>query len=158
MAAAPTLDLTSAEAWPTPTTCSSAPTRCTPLPSSASPSSNEETKVRSHFAIELCLNLPLSLLVIMPESALHELSRIHTSYPMTFMISNPAMGKKTYCGSLEFTAQENMCHIPIWMMEHLCLDEGADVIIRNVNLKKGTYIKFQPHKTEFVDIPNFKEM
>lgn len=51
-----------------------------------------------------------------------------------------------------------MCHIPIWMMEHLCLDEGADVIIRNVNLKKGTYIKFQPHKTEFVDIPNFKEI
>lgn len=42
--------------------------------------------------------------IILPESALGELSRIHTSYPMTFMISNPAIGKKTYCGALEFIA------------------------------------------------------
>jgi ubiquitin fusion degradation protein 1 len=43
-------------------------------------------------------------------------------------------------------------------MNLLCLEEGSEVIIRNVNLKKGTYIKFQPHKTEFIDIPGFKEM
>jgi ubiquitin fusion degradation protein 1 len=78
----------------------------------------------------------------MPESALHELSRIHTSYPMTFMISNPEMGIKTYCGNLEFVAQEGSCNIPIWMMNLLCLEEGSEVIIRNVNLKKGTHIKF----------------
>lgn len=94
----------------------------------------------------------------MPESALHELSRIHTSYPMTFMISNPELGLKTYCGNLEFIAQENTCNIPIWMMNLLCLEEGSEVIIRNVNLKKGNYIKFQPHETAFIDIPGFKEM
>lgn len=94
----------------------------------------------------------------MPESALHELSRIHTSYPMTFMISNPEMGLKTYCGNLEFVASENTCNIPIWMMNLLCLEEGSEVIIRNVNLKKGTFIKFQPHETKFIDIPSFKEM
>lgn len=78
----------------------------------------------------------------MPESALTQLSRIRTSYPMTFMITNPSIGLKTYCGALEFIAQEGTINIPIWMMNLLGLEEGAEVIIRNVNLQKGKFIKF----------------
>jgi len=44
------------------------------------------------------------------------------------------------------------------MMNLLGLEEGAEVIIRNVNLQKGKFIKFQPHETAFIDIPGFKYM
>lgn len=75
---------------------------------------------------------------------------------MTFMITNPELSLKSYVGALEFTAHEGSCNIPLWLMDLLCLGEGSEVIVRNVNLKKGSYIKFQPHETAFVDIPNFK--
>ena len=72
--------------------------------------------------------------IILPSSALNELARLRISYPMTFMISNPQMAKKSYCGVLEFSAEEGMCHLPVWMMHNLFLEEGAEVILRNVNL------------------------
>lgn len=79
--------------------------------------------------------------IILPASALNELARLRISYPMTFMISNPHISKKSYVGVLEFSAEEGMCHLPIWLMNNLFLEEGAEVILRNVNLKKGTYMK-----------------
>jgi ubiquitin fusion degradation protein 1 len=57
---------------------------------------------------------------------------------------------------LEFSAEEGMCHLPVWLMHNLFLEEGSEVILRNVNLKKGTYIKFQPHETKFIDLPDPK--
>ena len=75
-----------------------------------------------------------SILVILPTSALHELARLRIQYPMTFMISNSQMGIKTFCGVLEFSAEEGMCHIPIWMMNNLCIEEGSEIILRNMNL------------------------
>ena len=57
----------------------------------------------------------------MPASALHELARLSISYPMIFMISNPQMGKKSYCGVLEFSAEEGLCYIPIWVIDILSL-------------------------------------
>ena len=53
---------------------------------------------------------------------------------MTFMISNSMMGMKSFCGVLEFSAEEGMVHIPVWMMNNLCLEEGAEIILRNMNL------------------------
>ena len=77
-------------------------------------------------------------------------------YPMTFMISNAQMGLKTYCGVLEFSAEEGMCHIPIWMMNNLCVQEGSEIILRNMNLKKGSYVKIRPHETAFIELSNPK--
>ena len=78
------------------------------------------------------------------------------TYPMTFMISNPQMGLKTHCGVLEFSAEEGMCHIPIWMMHNLCLNEGSEIILRNVTIQKGTFISIKPHETAFIDLSNPK--
>ena len=100
----------------------------------------------------------LFMSVILPTSALHELARLRIQYPMTFMISNSQMGLKTYCGVLEFSAEEGMCHIPIWMMNNLCIEEGSEIILRNMNLQKGTYIKIQPHETAFIDLADPKAM
>lgn len=60
---------------------------------------------------------------------------------MTFMISNPQMAKKSYVGVLEFSAEEGMCHLPVWLMDHLFLEEGAEIILRNVTLEKGKFMK-----------------
>ena len=49
---------------------------------------------------------------------------------------------------LEFSAEEGNVHIPLWMMNNLFLEEGTEVIIRNMNLKKGTFVKLQPHETK----------
>jgi ubiquitin fusion degradation protein 1 len=44
------------------------------------------------------------------------------------------MGKKSYCGVLEFSAEEGVCHLPVWMMDNLYLQEGSEIILRNVTL------------------------
>jgi hypothetical protein len=110
--------------------CFCAPTGHTHRPSSGSKRSTGETKVSF-------LNLTL---VIMPSSALHELARLQISYPMIFMVSNPQMAKKTHCGVLEFSADEGVVYLPIWMMNQLFLEDGSEVIMRNVTLQKGKYI------------------
>ena len=51
-----------------------------------------------------------------------------------------------------------MCHLPVWLMDQLFLEEGAEVIFRNVTLLKGTYMKIQPHKTAFIDLPDPKSV
>ena len=88
--------------------------------------------------------------IIMPTSALDELTRMRIQYPMTFMVSNAQMGLKTYCGVLEFSADEGVCHLPVWMMNNLCVEEGSDIILRNMNLKKGSFVTFRPHEIAFV--------
>jgi len=77
---------------------------------------------------------------------------------MTFMISNPSFGKKSYCGVLEFSAMEGTCNIPIWMMNNLCLNDGSEIILRSMNLRKGSYVKICPHETAFINLANPKAM
>ena len=66
------------------------------------------------------------------------------------------MSTKSYCGVLEFSADEGTCHIPVWMMDQLYLEEGAEIMLRNIMLNKGSYIKFQPHETAFIDLSDPK--
>ena len=75
---------------------------------------------------------------------------------MLFMISNPQVGKKTYCGVLEFSADEGVCYLPYWMMNNLFLEEGSEVILRNLNLKKGKFVVLQLHETAFINLANPK--
>ena len=75
---------------------------------------------------------------------------------MLIMISNPQMSKKTYCGVLEFSAEEGLCYLPFWMMNNLFLEEGSEIILRNVNLKKGKFVVLQPHETAFINLANPK--
>jgi len=34
------------------------------------------------------------------------------------------MKKKSYCGVLEFIAEEGKCYLPGWMMDNLLCEEG----------------------------------
>ena len=42
------------------------------------------------------------------------------------------------------------------MMQNLALEEGEIVTLKSASLPKGTYVKLQPHTTDFLDISNPK--
>merc|ERR1719188_2049541 len=91
--------------------------------------------------------------MILPQSALDHLARLHISYPMLFEVSNPSVERRTHAGVQEFIAEEGMCYLPYWMMCNL-LQEGDLVRITNTSLPKGNFVKLQPVSSEFLDIHN----
>ena len=105
-------------------------------------------------------DINLSNSIILPPSALDQLSTKgifdEIKRAITFRILNIELNISTHCGVLEFTAEEGVCYIPSHMFEKLSLLEGQRVQIRNTVLKSGTYIKMQPHLTEFLNNANPK--
>nr|POE92486.1 ubiquitin fusion degradation protein 1 like [Quercus suber] len=96
--------------------------------------------------------------IIMPTSAITHLLRLNVGYPMQFEIKNQSTGRVSHCGVLEFTGNEDCVYLPTWMMENMKLQEGDPVIMKNVKLDKGTYMKLQPHTTDFIHLPCMKDM
>ena len=105
-------------------------------------------------------DIELSNSIILPGSALGKLSIMKnfndSKNPILFRILNIELNILTHCGVAEFTAEEGTCYLPTNMFDKLCLMEGQQVNIRNTVLKPGTFIKLQPHLTEFIDNPNPK--
>lgn len=57
----------------------------------------------------------------------------------------------------ELFASYPVCMVPgAQMMQNLLLQVGETVKLKNVALPKGTYVKLQPHTTDFIDIHNPK--
>lgn len=96
--------------------------------------------------------------IIMPTSALMRLLCFEIQYPMQFQIENESSGRVSHCGVLEFTGEENSVFLPVWMMENMQLQEGDRVIVKNVSLDRGTYMKLQPHTTDFLHVSNMKDL
>ncbi|XP_064612759.1 ubiquitin recognition factor in ER-associated degradation protein 1-like [Liolophura sinensis] len=94
--------------------------------------------------------------IIMPPSALDQLTRLHIQYPMLFKLQNRKADRITHCGVLEFVADEGRIYIPYWMMQNLMLEEGGLVQVENVSLSVATFAKFQPQSVDFLDITNPK--
>ena len=108
--------------------------------------------------------------IILPSSALAKLSYMkdfgannnvknrqnNDQKAALFRILNIQLNTYTHCGVAEFTAEEGTCYIPSDMFDRLCLEPGQKVNIRSIKLPEGTYIKIQPHKTEFINNPNPK--
>ncbi|XP_055338941.1 ubiquitin recognition factor in ER-associated degradation protein 1-like [Paramacrobiotus metropolitanus] len=90
--------------------------------------------------------------IIMPPSALEQLSRMNVQFPMLFKLQNGPANRATHCGVLEFVAEEGFVYAPSWMMRNLLLDEGDIVSVQSVSLPVATYSKFQPQSTDFLDI------
>ncbi|PIN99156.1 hypothetical protein AB205_0118010, partial [Aquarana catesbeiana] len=53
--------------------------------------------------------------IIMPPSALDQLSRLNITYPMLFKLTNKNSDRMTHCGVLEFVADEGICYLPHWV-------------------------------------------
>ena len=98
--------------------------------------------------------------IILPASALQKLCQMKdfedTKNPALFRILNIELYTFSHCGVEEFTAEEGKCYIPSNLFDRLCLEEGQKVNIRKLNLTSGTYVKLQPHRTEFINLPNVK--
>ncbi|KAK9845218.1 hypothetical protein WJX81_000357 [Elliptochloris bilobata] len=94
--------------------------------------------------------------IFLPPSALDRLASLHIEYPMLFKVENRRNSRSTHCGVLEFIADEGMMYMPYWMMQNLLLEEGDIVTISSATLRKGTYVKLQPHTKDFLDISNPK--
>ena len=54
-------------------------------------------------------------LVILPQSALEQLSNYNIGYPMVFKLVNHRTGRQTHCGVLEFSAREGITYLPGWV-------------------------------------------
>ncbi|BFZ18670.1 hypothetical protein BsWGS_21709 [Bradybaena similaris] len=94
--------------------------------------------------------------IIMPPSALDQLTRLNIQYPMLFKLTNRKTNKETHCGVLEFVAEEGRVFIPYWLMRNLRLEQGDLVQVDNVSLAVATYARFQPQSVDFLDITNHK--
>ncbi|XP_057982825.1 uncharacterized protein LOC131167839 [Malania oleifera] len=94
--------------------------------------------------------------VIMPASALELLVSMGIDYPMQFEIQSPSSGRVSHCGVLEFSAEEGSVFVPNWMMKNLQVGKGEITLIKNRILPKGTFMKLQPHKKDFIDLNNPK--
>ncbi|KAJ1727632.1 ubiquitin fusion degradation protein [Coemansia biformis] len=101
--------------------------------------------------------------ILMPPSALDELSQLEVVYPLLFKLQNDdAEGdgtgtkRRTHCGVLEFVAEEGRVYLPQWMMETLQLLPGAAVEVINVALLHGSLVKLQPQSTDFLDISDHR--
>ena len=57
----------------------------------------------------------LFILVILPQSALEQLSNYNIEYPMIFKITNHQTGTSSHCGVLEFSAKEGVTYVPGWV-------------------------------------------
>lgn len=94
--------------------------------------------------------------IIMPPSALDQLTRLNIEYPMLFKITNRHGNRETHAGVLEFIADEGRIYIPYWMMKNLVLEEGDLVTVENLSLPVASYSKFKPQSVDFLDITNPK--
>ncbi|KAL7672294.1 hypothetical protein ACOME3_007183 [Neoechinorhynchus agilis] len=94
--------------------------------------------------------------VLLPPSALDELTRRNVDFPMYFKIRNK--GLFTHCGVMEFTAPEGFCYVPSWIMQNNLggLEEGRSVTIENVTLPVATFTRFQPLTSDFLNIYDHK--
>lgn len=94
--------------------------------------------------------------IIMPPSALDQLTRLNVVYPMLFKLTNSKKSRITHAGVLEFVADEGKIYIPYWMMHNLLLEEGDIVQIESVSLPVATFSKFKPQSPDFLEITNQK--
>ncbi|KAE8705666.1 Ubiquitin fusion degradation protein 1-like protein [Hibiscus syriacus] len=94
--------------------------------------------------------------VLMPASALDRLTYMGIEYPMLFELTNASAGRVSHCGVLEFVADEGLIYLPYWMMQNMHLEEGDIVQVKSASLANATYVKLQPHTTDFLDMSNPK--
>ncbi|KAG5653838.1 hypothetical protein H0H81_010111 [Sphagnurus paluster] len=95
--------------------------------------------------------------IIMPPSALANLTNLDLESPWMFQLRNPANpAASTHAGVLEFIAEEGVVHLPYWMMKTLRLNEGDPIRITGTELAKGKLVKLQAQSVHFLEISDHK--
>ncbi|PPQ71412.1 hypothetical protein CVT24_012230, partial [Panaeolus cyanescens] len=95
--------------------------------------------------------------IIMPQSALANLTNLDLEVPWMFQLRNPQNpAASTHAGVLEFIAEEGVVHLPYWMMKTLRLNEGDPIRITGTDLPKGKLVKLQAQSVHFLEISDPK--
>lgn len=95
--------------------------------------------------------------VIMPPSALANLTNMEIPGPWKFKLRNPSnTAAETHAGVLEFIAPEGQVYLPHWMMKTLRLNEGDPIRVTGTELPKGKMVKLQAQEVHFLEISDPK--
>ena len=94
--------------------------------------------------------------VLLPPNILQKLSESEIKNPMIFEIKNLNSRKKSYCGVMDFTADDGCAYLPLWMMKNLDFKDGEKIIFNYTFLEKGNYVKLQPQTDDFLKVSNPK--
>ena len=105
---------------------------------------------------ELIQRVKYSNKILLPPSVLHQLQDNMTT--MFFKITNVENSFGQVCGVQEFTAPPGVVLVPYHILDGLGLTEGSTVNIDLSTPPDGSYIKLQPHKTEFIELPDPKAL
>ena len=72
--------------------------------------------------------------ILLPASALKELTLRSVKFPILLQIRNPANNKRTYVGVREFSAPEGRCMLPRWVLSNVEVTETRRLNIRTIDL------------------------
>ncbi|KCV69349.1 hypothetical protein H696_03781 [Fonticula alba] len=92
--------------------------------------------------------------VILPSLVLQELSHHLVTYPMVFSFSYG--DRITHGGVADFDQCPGNVYFPSWMMDQLGITSGDNVVVRNVNLPLGNFVRLQPLTEDFLQIHNHR--
>jgi ubiquitin fusion degradation protein 1 len=80
-------------------------------------------------------------------------SEVKIQPPYYFSIESE-FGKFTYCGVLDFTAEEGLCMLPYNIMTNLDIFGSDFVTVRYIgNVPKGDFVQLEPIEKDIFDIP-----
>lgn len=115
---------------------------------------------------ELTSRVKYSNKILLPPSVLYNINNHHSRSQtenndafndvMFFKIKNLENEITEVCGVQEFSAPPGVVHIPYHIMEGMGIKEGSNVEISLYNPPNGSYVKLQPHKTEFIELSDPK--
>lgn len=104
-------------------------------------------------------NLMFGGKIVMPPSALEEITQLDIDLPLDFELTNPLNPElNTHAGVLEFIADEGCVNLPQWMMDQLRLNEGDPIRIVGGRYPKGKMIKIQPQSVDFLEVSDPKAL
>ena len=86
----------------------------------------EKVRLQRNSRLSTVFILNFTFLVIMPPSALDQLTRLNIEYPMLFKIVNKSRNRSTHAGVLEFVADEGKIYIPFWVISWLILSKQSN--------------------------------
>ena len=76
-----------------------------------------------------------------------------------FQILNPENREvRLFTGPLDFCAAEGECYLPNWVMRQLKLQEGDACAVATCRIPRGTFARFQPHSSSFLDVTDHSMM
>ena len=96
--------------------------------------------------------------IVLPRSVYDLLESRGISFKQ-FQILNPEnRDVRLFTGPLDFCAAEGECYLPNWVMRQLKLKEGDACAVATCRIPRGTFARFQPHSSSFLDVTDHSMM